>query len=144
MAYRNPGSQSEHDRVIAASARTYWKMEQQGYQVSTNPGPQKNCAVGGTRALYPDVVVVKPETPGSSRGTAVIIEEVETADSVTETEAKQWQNFASLGIGTFRLIVPTTSTREALALVQQFRIAVNEIWGYFFESGEVKFQKYTS
>lgn len=143
MAYRSPGSQSEHDRVVAASARTYGKLEQQGCQVFTNPGPQKNCAVGGTRALYPDVVVVKPETPGSSRGTAVVIEEVETADSVTETEAKQWQDFATLGVGTFRLIVPTASTREALALVQRFRIAVNEVWGYFFEGVEVKFQKYT-
>lgn len=143
MSYRNSVSQGEHDRVVAASAGTYWKMKQDGYVVSTNPGSEKNQYVGGNQnPQYPDVVVWKPSGPGSTSGTAVVIEEVETADSVTEEEAKQWRDYAALGIEQFRLIVPLALAQEALAIVQRLRIAVHEIWGYFSKDGSIQFQKY--
>jgi hypothetical protein len=133
-------TQSEHDQVVRASAATYNQLLQQGYKVGINPGAETNQQVGSGN--YPDVIVWKPNPPPKqNEGTAVIIEEIETEDSVTANEAAQWKKFGELSVSKFILIVPATKIREALALVQSERVKVSEIWSYEDRGGRYFFTK---
>ena len=140
MGYRSY-SQSEHDAVVRASAETYTQLVQQGYRVAINPGSQQNQHVGGRN--YPDVIVWKPNPPpNQSSGTAVIIEEIETDESVNSVEAMQWSTYGALGVGKFLLIVPLSKVRDALSLVQAYRAGVSEIWSYEIRGGRYFFSKH--
>jgi len=133
-------SQLEHDQVVRASAETYNQLVQQGYKVAINPGSEKNQQVGSGN--YPDVIVWKPNPPpNQTSGTAVIIEEIETEDSVTQAEAAQWKTFGQLGVGKFILLVPATKVRDALDLVQKNGVRVSEIWSYENRGGRFFFTK---
>ncbi len=88
-------SQKEHDRVIFASLNTYEKYWKQGYIVSINPGEKLCHDIGGGH--FPDLVVWTPS--GNNEGTfedknTLIIEEVETEETINEIEAKQWEGYA--------------------------------------------------
>lgn len=134
--------QSEHDRVVLGSSKTYGEMESRGSKVSINPNGEKNRYVGGeSNPRYPDVIVWKPNFPGSSSGTAEIIEEVETADSMTRSESKQWKDYGSLGIK-FILTVPKGYASIAADIVDSEKINVSEIWYYYSINGNIKFDKY--
>ncbi|MBP6919502.1 MAG: hypothetical protein KBC23_00725 [Candidatus Omnitrophica bacterium] len=142
MAIRTTLEESEHDRIVSASAATYGEMQRKGYKVSTNPGGEKNQFVGpASNPRYPDVVVWLPDSLGSARGTAVIIEEIETAESVSDSEAEQWKDYGSLGIK-FLLIVPSKYCDEALRLISKHNVNVSEVWYYYYELGNTKFVKY--
>jgi|ERR1035441_3451737 hypothetical protein len=133
-------SQPEHDQVVKASAGTYGQLIQQGYRVATNPGSEKNQQVGSGN--YPDVIVWKPNPPpNQTSGTAVIIEEIETEESVTAAEVEEWKRYGQLGVSKFILIVPVTKARDALALVQQAGAKVSEIWSYENRGGHFFFSK---
>jgi len=136
-------TQSVHDLVVAASAGTYSEMEKQGNKVSTNPNGQKNQRVGDDS--YPDVIVWQPDIAKPTSGKAIVIEEIETEDSVTEAESKQWKEFGEIGISVFRLIVPLLKAPEALRIVQSKKINVSEIWSYEVkDDGRVTFNKFVA
>lgn len=142
MAIRLNESQSEHDTVVRESAKTYSDMVSKGCKVAINPDGEKNQRVGPeSNPRYPDIIVWRPENPYSSSGKAEVIEEVETADSVTEEEAKQWKDYGSLGIK-FILTVPKGYAKEAARIVDAKSANVTEIWHYYSENGGIKFQKY--
>ncbi len=142
MGRRGGTYQTEHDRIVAASARTYSKLVLDGFQVAINPGGEKNRWVGPEQSpRYPDVIVWKPTSPGSTSGTAHRIEEIETDDSVTLAEAAQWRDYGALGIH-FLLVVPRGRAADAARLVDTERVNVNEIWTYSFPNGQVQFAKY--
>jgi len=137
-------SQSEHDRVTEASAGTYSQLTQQGYKVTTNPGNQQNRFVGSPEHLFPDVIVWKPDQNDPNKGQAIIIEEIETSESVNQNEVEQWRKYAALGVSKFILIVPASYASEAHRLVQINNIRVTEIWYYTFQYQQVYFTKYIS
>ena len=143
MATRTILNQSEHDRVVRASATTYGEWERKGYKVGINPGREKNFFAGSDlNPCYPDVVVWMPDYLGSTRGKASIIEEIETANSITDSEAEQWKDYGSLGIK-FLLVVPKRYCTETSHLVSKYNVNVFEIWYYYFGyDGEIKFEKY--
>lgn len=143
MGKRNYNSQSEHDRVVIASSKTYGSMEANGSKVSINPDGEKNFWVGNeSNPRYPDVAVWKPDSPGSNRASAVeVIEEIETEDSVTYAESAQWKDYAGLGI-IFRLIVPKDYVNMAVSIINSEGIGVSEIWYYYFENSIIKFGKH--
>lgn len=142
MASRDYSNQSEHDKIVYASSRTYSEMETKGYKVSVNPNGEKNFYVGGkSNPRYPDVLVWMPDQPGSNSGKVAAIEEIETADSVTKTESGQWKDYASLSM-TFRLIVPKGYAKDVAGIVDSEKINVSEIWYYYSENGNIKFDKY--
>ena len=144
MAQRQSYTQQIHDRVVEASANTYAESIEQGYKVSTNPGATKSQKVGGEPGLYPDVIVWMPDTNNPSSGKAIIIEEIETEDTVNENEASQWLKFGELGIK-FQLIVPFSHASIALQLVQNQQINVSEIWYYTISPGnQILFEKYVN
>lgn len=133
--------QSEHDRVVQASAETYTKKIAEGFRVSTNPGSEHNVYLGSeSDPRYPDVVVWKPQSPGGETGSTQIIEEIETADSVTEAEADQWVDYGRLFSGTFFLIVPRGVERQALAIVQRKKARVSQIYSYAMAGQSISFE----
>ena len=142
MPYRYR-TQSEHDLVVRESARTYGEQEKKGYKVTTNPDGEKNFYVGTEQnQKFPDIVVWEPSSPQSTGGNVLIIEEVETDESVTEDHATQWKEYGDLGISVFRLIVPKTRASTAKSIVDTKKIRVSEIWSYVMHNGSVSFEKY--
>lgn len=129
MATRSPQSQATHDKVvrdIAASTRYLAKLG----RVGTNPGSEKNYRVDGE---YPDIVVLEYGT-----GTPVEIGEVETEDSITETEAwLQWVGYGRLG-PPFDLFVPAITYSKARDIVQKSGVKLREIVLYNYEQGKIK------
>lgn len=141
MAIRNPLNQSIHDKVVRASVNTYSELVNQGHKVAINPGSEKNQWVSSDK-LYPDLIVWKPDANDSTTGTAIIIEEIETEESVTEAEADQWDRYGKLQISNFRLIVPVSQAAQALEIVQRRKIRVTEIWHYSVQGDKIYFNKY--
>lgn len=137
MVYRTSLVQLDHDDAVRASARTYGEMEKKGYKVGINPDGEKNVSVN---SHYPDVVVWKPDAIGLGKGKTEIIEEIETADSVTDIEAEQWKAYGSLGVK-FLLIVPKGYESETKALASRKGANVSEFWVYYTENGTIKFAR---
>lgn len=140
MAERE-NTQEEHDEVVKISSKTYSEMEEKGYKVSTNPNGEKNWG-WPQEGLYPDVVVWEPERPRVNSGKAVVIEEIETSESVNSDEAEQWKEYAELEIETFRLIVPKDEVDSAKEIIKKEKIEIDELWSYYYDKdGRIKFRK---
>lgn len=122
-------SQTEHDQVVIESAKTYLNSMQQGYMISTNPGSEKNFWVGSD-SNYPDIVVWKSYSSGSTSGAVSVIEEIETVESVNDIESEQWREYSELG-ATFRLIVPQKVVSTTIEILHRKNIRVSELWYYF-------------
>ena len=114
MATRSSSTQSLHDKVIA-ERESAWRSDSRVNQIYTNPGQTKgaNYTVDG-REVYPDLIVHLKD----DKGERWIIEEVETADSVNESELEQWRTFAQIEVAAFNLLVPQESAGRARSLVQ--------------------------
>jgi hypothetical protein len=126
MAIRSRLSQSEHDMVVIASADTYPFTD----KVYTNPNGERNYSVDG---VYPDVVVLRDHGPSEG----IIIEEIETEESVNKDERdQQWTKYASLGC-TFHLVVPRSMLAIVRALIQG--INVDLLQWYVIQNGQVYF-----
>ncbi|HUT09829.1 MAG TPA: hypothetical protein VMY42_04990 [Thermoguttaceae bacterium] len=102
-------SHSIHDRVIraVAAARTE-------YDAHCNPGQEHNVSVTiDGQTVYPDLVLYQ-------RGTMTVVHlvEVETAESVADTEAAQWAQYAR-GPGQLWLLVPTDQLATAQVICRR-------------------------
>jgi len=100
MAKRTKERQSEHDKVIEASAST-WKRNPKNV-VHTNPDGEQNFSVN--EDSFPDVVI----TDRNNRLLAV--EEIETKDTITDEEKSQWEEYAGFGVE-FNLIAQRLNFR---------------------------------
>lgn len=126
MAKRLPEKQTEHDRVITASAKTWQKNPV--YVVHTNPNGEQNFPVNGDQ--FPDVIIT------DSNNKLLAVEEIETEDSVTVEESQQWSEYSRFGVPMY-LVVPFPKINEATSLTKNM---VNiKIQGYYFENNEIKF-----
>jgi hypothetical protein len=110
MANRNYISQNEHDNVIQAA---YNNLDKINHKIYTNPNQQKNTSINGN---YPDIII----TPANDNTVKFTIE-VETPDSVNNTEVNQWRTYSQLG-GIFYLLVPYASKNTAELLCRQNNI----------------------
>lgn len=111
MLNRRTEKQSEHDGAVYAAQNIYQKN---GLKVWINPGSEKNKELGGR---YIDVIA--SERP---RFDKAWVTEVETDDSVSESEAKnQWKDYASV-YERWHLAVPVSSKSEAEELLRKHRI----------------------
>jgi hypothetical protein len=126
-------TQDEHDQVVMASAATYEHLKKAGYLVSVNPNGQQNHDIGG--GIFPDVVIWRP---GGENGHSLIIEEIETAETIRDKDALEWARYARLGI-TFYLVVPRQLVEQTRQLLSAHRITVNRLEAYWIENGQVKF-----
>lgn len=108
---RSSESQSFHDQVVKLAANN---INHDKYDVYTNPNGEQNTGVSGQ---YPDIILA----PKGTKNVSFIIE-VETADSITLSEAQtQWAAYSKLG-GTFYLLVPSNSLETAKQLCRQANI----------------------
>ena len=139
MAVRQK-TQSLHDKVVIALAKAHQGLINNGYRVSINPGGKKNCSVG--KDNYPDVVIWKPNPLNRNSGKTEIIEEVETGESINDTEAKQWSTYSKLG-PKFRLIVPIGCVNSARRILIKNRIKIDGLYSYHFNlvKGRMQFNK---
>ena len=122
MATRTSSWQSEHDDVVHAAGQIY---RAKGKHVWVNPGSQRNMA---WNERYIDVIAADSQKPDRAWVT-----EVETADSVSDTEAKsQWNDYAQV-YKKWHLAVPVKSENEAKELLKKHGIskcAVITWWRY--------------
>lgn len=103
MSYRTSSGQATHDRVIANVAAA-----QKDYEVLTNPGHEHKWSIQiGQETVFPDLILC-----GRGTRTVAHLIEVETEDSVNETESDQWAVYAR-GPGKFWLLVPAASLAHA-------------------------------
>lgn len=126
---RTKSGQDIHDRVVKALG-TLWRnsLDDATYQIHTNPGQQKNQSANSDN--YPDIVVTRRGT-----GTVACIDEVETSESVTESEAKdQWVRYGKLGIS-FDLTVERGSEGAADRLIQKHKVKVRSLWKWYDKNG---------
>jgi hypothetical protein len=107
MALRFNNTQNEHDLVIQAACNNLDKIN---YRVYANPNQQKNTSINGQ---YPDIII----TPANDSTVKFVIE-VETPDSVNNSEVSQWKTYSQLG-GIFYLLVPFASKATAELLCRQ-------------------------
>ena len=131
MAYRNRENQASHDKAVKDIATSPRYLTKWG-KVVTNPGNTKNQSVNGQ---YPDIVVLWLYVIDNVKE----IGEVETNDSVNETEAlSQWLEYGKLGVP-FDLFVPSETYTNAHELVKKYEIKLREIVPYSYEGGRIKF-----
>ncbi|MDE2844141.1 MAG: hypothetical protein OXN21_12285 [Chloroflexota bacterium] len=113
MSIRQSTKQSEHDAAISAAKQIY---ENKGKYVWTNPGSQKNKTWNGR---YIDVIAAE-----SAEATRAWVIEVETDDSVSESEARdQWQDYDEVYQGRWYLVVPRDSKEKAEQLMKKHGIS---------------------
>lgn len=106
MINRIPFEQTQHDKVIEESAKTYLRVTTEN-NIYTNPGQLKRFSV---KDKFPDLIVKLSDG-------RVIIEEIETESSVNQQELRQWVEFAELGYD-FTLVVPFSKLEQARKLIQ--------------------------
>ncbi len=115
---RQPASQSLHDSIIRIAAENLTKTAK--YKVYTNPDGEHNTSLGNS---YPDIIL----TP-IGNNTVQFIVEVETADSINESEVSQWREYSAIG-GTFYLLVPKEELSRTKQICALFSITAK--FGYF-------------
>jgi hypothetical protein len=121
MTIRLPKLQSEHDNVIKAAELKYKQFRNLNYTITTNPNQQQNLGIGKENTVYPDIIIT------NTLGVVTSIIEVETADSVSQTEAEiQWKEYAKLGYP-FYLLVPEKSALEARIICLRNKIQARVI-----------------
>lgn len=99
----------ERDRVAGASALTYnpTQLQQLNLQIDVNTSTQKVRWVGNeNNPIYPQIVVWRPNYPGSSAGNAVVVEMIETVGTLGTPNIQKWRRLASIAGIHFNLIVP--------------------------------------
>lgn len=121
---RNPEEQTNHDKVVEDSAETYRESEESP-KVYTNPNGEKNRDISGE---YPDIIVIYNES-------LKVIEEIETENSVNETELEQWKTYSKLGTS-FQLVVPLETISMVENLIKDLHNI--KIQGYYFENGQIR------
>jgi len=113
MATRALSQQSEHDAAISAAGQIYIEK---GKHVWLNPNGEKNKSWNGR---YIDVIAAD-----SSTADKAWVIEVESADSVSETEAKeQWEDYDQVYTPKWYLAVPVDTEEKAKGLLQKHHIA---------------------
>lgn len=112
MARRESAKQSIHDQAVRAAKDIYNKK---GKYAIINPGSEKNANWNGE---YIDVIA--KESKGSDRAWVI---EVETADSIIDTEAKnQWADYNKAYREAWYLAVPKNYKNESQKLVSKFNL----------------------
>lgn len=138
---RPPDEQGRHDAVVEASAAKWGDLSDKGLVVTVNPGDEQRMFAGPHWSpRYPDVVIWQPEGPGADHGTPIILEEVETASTVTDEEAEQWRDFGELYAHRFNLVVPKDLADEAVRLAEEHGVILTEVIAWSVEGERCRFQ----
>lgn len=107
------------NQVALSSAATYEavKLRDLSLQITVNLSSNRTRFVGGSEnPIYPEIIVWKPNAPGSGRGKAVVVESVETPRTI-EKNVFKWKRLASLGV-IFNLLIPEGQEAKVKGLLQ--------------------------
>jgi hypothetical protein len=143
MAERTAVTQSEHDRVVRAWAQVLEKGLIGGCRVSTNPGSNRSAQVGSVHEpRFPDVVVWRAEAGQGRDGTAELISEIETSDTLTDDEVlSEWTGYARVP-APFYLVVPEGLESKAMHLIRKTPVRVSQLWSYRIDGHEIMFTQF--
>jgi hypothetical protein len=142
MARRTASSQAEHDRVIEAWAQVVVRRFSKDVHVTTNPGNQRRAQVGRPDdSRFPDVLIWRRDRADGRDGTAELVAEVETSDTLQEDEVAQWVAYGKLPTP-FHLVVPAGSESEVIRLLKKKAVRVSQLWSYTIIGGEVIFTQF--
>jgi hypothetical protein len=143
MAERTAVTQSEHDRVVRAWAQVLEKGLIGGFRVSTNPGSNRSAQVGPVHEpRFPDVVVWRGEAGQGRDGTAELISEIETSDTLTDDEVlSEWTGYARVP-APFYLVVPEGLESKAMHLIRKTPVRVSQLWSYRIDGHEIMFTQF--
>lgn len=120
---RLPENQKTHDAVVKDRAEA-WRSTTGVTDVWTNPNGENTTSLGEP-PQYPDIIIEKDDK--------LVIEEVETSDSVTENESKQWEEYSKLGFR-FNLLVPRWYGNEAKKIISARGISNIYLVEYWYEN----------
>lgn len=130
MAPRSFENQATHDQIVE---KVKEGLDQVNHDIFINPGQQKNMGVTTiNETLYPDIIV----TNKGDNHVKIIIE-VETEDTVTDLDSKQWKEYADLINAPFWLLVPVTKKETAKQILNRNSISAN-VGTYSVISGSVR------
>jgi hypothetical protein len=128
VATRSPLVQREHDTAVMWLAAQW--ADAAKYSIATNPNGEKNFP--SSPGMYPDIVA------WVSHGVATVvywIVEVETADTVTEAEARdEWLAYAGARTPLW-LAVPAGCGVSARSLAKRVGASVNRVFEYQLGNG---------
>jgi hypothetical protein len=123
MAERNINTQNVHDLVIQTA---YNSLDKINHKVYINPNQEKNTSIDNIH--YPDIIITE-----LNNSNVKFIIEVETEDSVIESEVEQWKTYSKL-CNSFYLLVPSNVRILAEQICVQNDIKVR-FGTYRFENG---------
>ena len=129
MTERPTDQAKRHDWLIEETIKLHYKGKIDA-EIAKNPNGEHNKNVG---EFYPDIIIY--------RGNEIlIIEEIETEDSVNENEFKtQWEHYSKLGAKKFILTVPKEKIHDAIILTKNLSC---ELWYYEIKDEKLIFNKY--
>ena len=90
---------------------------------------------------FPDVLLWRAETADGRDGTAELVAEVETSDTLNEDEVAEWAAYGKFP-APFHLAVPAGSEERAIRLLKKRAVRVSQLWSYEIVGGEVIFGQY--
>jgi len=138
MGYREIDEQIEHDHVVAVLHKRFYNYPNPNHphlMTFVNHPCKKKAVLGPNHAeLFPDVVVFDTET-----SKLVMVAEVETASTVDDAEAREWEEFSRLG-ARFYLYVPRGCGARAAQLCQGFKLT--ELVQYAKLEGQYLLERY--
>lgn len=131
-----------HDQIIRASASTYntLELDRRGWKIALNTSSQKIQYIGAPpNQIYPEVVVWQPDNPLSTTGRAVIIEVVETTNTINMFSLDKWRRLASIGIP-FNLVVPAADEARVREMLRQAPDITNVIiQTYYYDQNQQRY-----
>jgi hypothetical protein len=131
---RTEEEQRHHDELIRLIARLRYRFFDKTTYL--NPDGERNKSAGVVRGQeqYPDIVAVEDFT-----GEPSIIAEIETESLVSETEFRQWEDFASLNLP-FYLYIPTSKVDDVIDVIDSegLRDGIKGLRRYSFVNGEIE------
>jgi len=136
---RKSDSQDLHDKWVRAIAKdrfAYPDDQHRTWETHTNPSSDKNVGIvlQNGSVVYPDIVVRDTAKP-AGRDDVVMVGEVETAESVVDTELSQWRDYSECA---FYLYVPKGFCETARKLAEG--VAINGFREYWVENEKKRYK----
>lgn len=125
VAKRTELNQKEHDKLVSEVAKQRFSYKD-GTVTHKNPNGEKNCAVDNE---YPDIVAVKDKN-------VFAIGEVETEETVTDNEAKQWISYAALS-KYFYLYVPKSKIADAKTIIKNKKVGIKGLRSFEYANDKL-------
>lgn len=121
---------SFHMAVVRQSFLTYLQFRAQGLEVTANPLEGNKRTVGGSDKIYPDIIAWRPSSLGSTSGTTLIVEQIETNNSFSSHNIDIWRRLYQLRNVQFILVVSNTDIGLTRNLLRESNISPTRLQTY--------------